>query len=79
MRLPHTTTSLQVHASMAIDLGIHQQRHDHPNSEVRRPLKTGELAPNHTFGKHILDVLGHMLDDPKHEIEGLHLPKGGCI
>jgi hypothetical protein len=25
------------------------------------------------------DVLGHMLDDPKHEIEGLHLPKGGCI
>jgi hypothetical protein len=25
------------------------------------------------------DVLGHMLDDPKHEIEGMHLPKGGCI
>jgi hypothetical protein len=25
------------------------------------------------------DVLGHMLDDPKHEIEGLHLPKGGCV
>ncbi len=23
-----------------------------------------------------MDVLGHMLDDPKHEIEGLHLPKG---
>ncbi len=20
-----------------------------------------------------------MLDDPKHEIEGLHLPKGGCV
>ncbi len=26
-----------------------------------------------------MDVLGHMLNDPKHEIEGLHLPKGGCI
>jgi hypothetical protein len=26
-----------------------------------------------------MDVLGHMLDDPKHEIEGLHLPKGGCV
>ncbi len=25
------------------------------------------------------NVLGHMLDNPKHEIEGLHLPKGGCI
>jgi hypothetical protein len=25
------------------------------------------------------DVFGHMLDDPKHEIEGLHLPKGVCI
>jgi hypothetical protein len=25
------------------------------------------------------DVMGHMLDDPKHEIEGLHLPKGGCV
>jgi hypothetical protein len=25
------------------------------------------------------NVLGHMLDDPKHEIEGLHLPKGGCV
>jgi hypothetical protein len=27
----------------------------------------------------VTDVLGHMLDDPKHEIEGLHLPKGGCV
>ncbi len=26
-----------------------------------------------------MDVLGHMLDDPKHEIQGLHLPKGGCV
>jgi hypothetical protein len=26
-----------------------------------------------------MDVLGHMLDDPKHEIEGLHLPKGECV
>jgi hypothetical protein len=26
-----------------------------------------------------MDVMGHMLDDPKHEIKGLHLPKGGCI
>ncbi len=26
-----------------------------------------------------MDVLGHMLDDPKHEIEGLHLPKGRCV
>jgi hypothetical protein len=26
-----------------------------------------------------MNVLGHMLDDPKHEIEGLHLLKGGCI
>ncbi len=25
------------------------------------------------------DVLGHMLDDLKHEIKWLHLPKGGCI
>jgi hypothetical protein len=25
------------------------------------------------------DVLGHMLDDPVHKIEGLHLPKGGCV
>jgi hypothetical protein len=25
------------------------------------------------------DVLGHMLDNPKHKIEGLHLPKGGCV
>jgi hypothetical protein len=27
----------------------------------------------------ITDVLGHMLDNPKHQIEGLHLPKGGCV
>ncbi len=26
-----------------------------------------------------MDILGHMLDDPKHKIEGLHLPKGGCV
>lgn len=26
-----------------------------------------------------MDVLGHMLDDPKHEIEGMQLPKGGCV
>ncbi len=26
-----------------------------------------------------MDVLGHMLDDPKHEIEGMYLPKGGCV
>jgi hypothetical protein len=26
-----------------------------------------------------MDVLGHMLDDPKHEIDGMHLPKRGCI
>ncbi len=26
-----------------------------------------------------MDVLGHMLDNPKHEIEGLHLPKRGCV
>jgi hypothetical protein len=26
-----------------------------------------------------MDVLGHMLDHPKHEIEGMHLPKGGCV
>ncbi len=25
------------------------------------------------------DVLGHMMDDPKHEIKGLHLSKGGCV
>jgi hypothetical protein len=25
------------------------------------------------------DVLGHMLDDPKHGREGLKLPKGGCV
>jgi hypothetical protein len=55
MTSPHTTTSLQGHASMRTDLGIHQQRHDHPDSEVRGPLKTRELAPNYTFGKHIQD------------------------
>jgi hypothetical protein len=27
----------------------------------------------------VTDVLIHMLDDPKHKIEGLHLPKGGCV
>ncbi len=27
----------------------------------------------------VMDVMGHMLDYPKHEIEGLHLPKGGCV
>ncbi len=26
-----------------------------------------------------MDVLGHMLDDPKHKIKGLHLPKRGCV
>jgi hypothetical protein len=25
------------------------------------------------------DVLGHMLDDPNHEVEGPSLPKGGCV
>ncbi len=25
------------------------------------------------------NVLGHMLDDPKHKIKGLHLPKRGCV
>ncbi len=38
-----------------IDLGIHQQGHDHPDSEVKGPLKIGKLALNHTFGKHIQD------------------------
>ncbi len=27
----------------------------------------------------VTDVFGHMLDDPKHEIEGLHLPKGEFV
>ncbi len=40
---------------MVTDLGIYQQMHDHPDSEIRGPLKTRELAPNHTFGKHIQD------------------------
>ncbi len=26
-----------------------------------------------------MDVLGHMFDDPKHEIDGMHLPKRGCV
>ncbi len=25
------------------------------------------------------DVLGYLLDDPKHEVEGLILPKGRCV
>lgn len=25
------------------------------------------------------DVLGHMMEDPKYEVEGLSLPKGGYI
>jgi len=50
---PHTTTSFQGHASTGTDLRIHQQGHDHPDSKVRGPFKTKELAPNHTFGKHI--------------------------
>ncbi len=53
---PHATTSLQGHVSTRTNLGIHQQGHDHPNFEVRGPFKTGELAPNHTFGKYIQDL-----------------------
>jgi mannosylglycoprotein endo-beta-mannosidase len=26
-----------------------------------------------------IDVLGHMLDDPRHGVEGMSLPRGGCI
>jgi hypothetical protein len=26
-----------------------------------------------------MDVLGHMLDDKKYKVEGLALPKGGCV
>ncbi len=25
------------------------------------------------------DLVGHMMEDPKYGVEGLHLPKGGCI
>ncbi len=52
---PHVTTSLQGHVSTRIDLGIYQQGYDHLDSEVRGPLKTWELVPNHTFGEHIQD------------------------
>jgi len=27
----------------------------------------------------VVDVLGHMLDDTKYNVEGLTLPKGGCV
>ncbi len=27
----------------------------------------------------VTDVLGHMLEDAKHGIEGLNLPRGGCV
>ncbi len=27
----------------------------------------------------VTDVLGHMIEDPKHRIEGLTLPKRGCV
>jgi hypothetical protein len=40
---------------MGTNLKIHQQGHDHPDSKVRGPFKTWELAPNYTFGKHIQD------------------------
>ncbi len=45
---------------------------------LTRPVKQGYLLAPYLF---ILatNVLGHMLDDPKHEIKGLHLPKGGCV
>ncbi len=26
-----------------------------------------------------MDLLSHMLDDPKNKIDGIHLPKGGCV
>jgi hypothetical protein len=26
-----------------------------------------------------MNVLGYLLDDSKHEVEGLILPKGGCV
>jgi hypothetical protein len=53
---------------------------EEPGEDFRltRSVKQGcQLAP-YLFIL-ALDVLGHILDDPKHEIEGLHLPKGGCI
>jgi hypothetical protein len=52
---PHATTNFQGHVNIGIDIGIHQQGQDHLDFEVRGPLKTGELKPNHTFGKHMQD------------------------
>jgi hypothetical protein len=51
-----------------------------PGEDLRlaRSIKQGCPLVSYLF---ILatDVLGHMLDNPKHEIKGLHLPKGGCV
>jgi hypothetical protein len=46
------------------------------NFRLARSVNQGCLLAPYLF---ILatDVLGHMLDNPKHEIEGLHLLKGG--
>jgi len=49
-----------------------------PNFQLARSIRQGcPLAP-YLFII-VTDVLGYMLDDPKHGVEGLSLPKGGRI
>jgi len=49
-----------------------------PNFQLARSVRQGcPLAP-YLFII-VTDVLGYMLDDPKHGVEGLSLPKGGRI
>jgi hypothetical protein len=54
------------------------------NGELRKDFRLARsVRQGYTLAPYLFilatDVLGHMLNDPKHEIEGLHLPKGGCV
>ncbi len=46
------------------------------SEDSKFPLLGVWASPSHLAQS---GVATHMLDDPKHEIEGLHLPKGGCV
>jgi hypothetical protein len=50
---PHASPSLSSNVLIGIDLGFHQQRDDHLDPEIGRPLQVRELETHHSPWKYL--------------------------